>query len=176
MQAPMDYWMLEDFSLDPEQVNNTANTLPISSSLQSDLTYSSLNVSEQMQSQQAALPVTQREFSSPTQIMHDTPHNIRPTFSTPTHLNEIAIQTPIAIGTIFTTSTPSKYTVKCTLPRCGKTFGRPYDFYRHFNGTHVMTEFHWCPQEDCLRNAHGNQPFPRRDKVKDHLRQAHGIE
>ncbi|KAH9873068.1 hypothetical protein J1614_005465 [Plenodomus biglobosus] len=84
---------------------------------------------------------------------------------------------PIAL--IFTTPSQSKYIVKCSLPRCGKTFNRPYDFYRHYNGAHAEEEVqkrHWCPEEECHRSeAYGDHPFPRRDKLKDHLRQAHGI-
>ncbi|CBY00700.1 hypothetical protein IAQ61_011606 [Plenodomus lingam] len=94
-----------------------------------------------------------------------------------TTLQDITKSPPIAA--IYSTPTPSKYLIKCSAARCCKTYNRPYDFYRHHNGAHAeecMKTMHWCPVKGCPRSqAHGNHPFPRRDKVKDHLRQGHGI-
>jgi len=50
------------------------------------------------------------------------------------------------------------------------------DILRHYNGAHaVKKKAFWCPKDGCARNrVGGNNPFPRKDKLKDHLRQAHG--
>lgn len=48
---------------------------------------------------------------------------------------------------------------------------------RHYNGSHaVEKKAFWCPLAACARNeAAGGNPFPRKDKMMDHVRQAHGL-
>ncbi|KAH7350403.1 hypothetical protein BKA66DRAFT_476284 [Pyrenochaeta sp. MPI-SDFR-AT-0127] len=78
---------------------------------------------------------------------------------------------------MYSTSSPRKYLYECSFPQCGRTFGRAVDFDRHFNGAHASEEekmVFWCPIIGCNRSEkEGNRAFPRKDKVGDHLRQAH---
>ncbi|KAH7350404.1 hypothetical protein BKA66DRAFT_476285 [Pyrenochaeta sp. MPI-SDFR-AT-0127] len=80
-----------------------------------------------------------------------------------------------SIGIIYSTSIPRKYIFKCSAPRCGKTFNRSYDFDRHYNGAHVVEKtVHWCLISGCNRSeGNGSQPFPRNDKMIDHVRKMH---
>ncbi|OSS53705.1 hypothetical protein B5807_01620 [Epicoccum nigrum] len=65
---------------------------------------------------------------------------------------------------------------RCLVSECHRSYGRWPDFLRHYNGAHaVKKKAFWCPKDGCARNrVGGNNPFPRKDKLKDHLRQAHG--
>ncbi|KAF2994917.1 hypothetical protein E8E13_000524 [Curvularia kusanoi] len=64
---------------------------------------------------------------------------------------------------------------KCLLPQCSRCHGRWHEFARHYNGKHAANpKVWWCPEAGCARSeATENKPFPREDKLKDHLRQAH---
>jgi uncharacterized C2H2 Zn-finger protein len=65
---------------------------------------------------------------------------------------------------------------RCRISGCHGTFGRWPDFMRHYNGAHaVEKKVYWCPSGGCMRSEAGNNPFPRKDKMMDHVRQAHGI-
>jgi hypothetical protein len=66
---------------------------------------------------------------------------------------------------------------ECKMHRCRRRYSRWPDFMRHYNGSHaIKKKTFWCPLADCPRNkATGDKPFPRKDKVMDHVRQAHGL-
>jgi hypothetical protein len=57
-----------------------------------------------------------------------------------------------------------------------KSFSRPAELKRHNITTHASQKSeHWCPILGCKRSmAMGIKAFPRKDKLKDHLRQMHG--
>ncbi|KAJ8105872.1 hypothetical protein OPT61_g9918 [Boeremia exigua] len=63
----------------------------------------------------------------------------------------------------------------CLASGCHGSYGRWADFTRHYKGTHAVNKnAFWCPENECRRNkANGSHPFPRKDKLEDHLRQAH---
>ncbi|KAF1833446.1 hypothetical protein BDW02DRAFT_500548 [Decorospora gaudefroyi] len=68
---------------------------------------------------------------------------------------------------------------KCNRANCEhKTFNRPAELKRHHNTTHSVKkpEF-WCPVSRCERSAHVRmKSFPRKDKLKDHVRLMHSEE
>lgn len=67
---------------------------------------------------------------------------------------------------------------RCAIRCCrGKTFSRWTDFFRHYNGAHApdKTVF-WCPVADCSRHeGRRSRPFPRKDKMMDHVAKKHGL-
>ncbi|KAJ8105499.1 hypothetical protein OPT61_g10138 [Boeremia exigua] len=67
---------------------------------------------------------------------------------------------------------------ECLVCRRRRKYNRWPDFLRHYNGAHaVERKVFWCPKDGCARSkANGNNPFPRKDKMNDHLRQAHSDE
>lgn len=68
--------------------------------------------------------------------------------------------------------------IQCAFPECrGRTFGRKYDYDRHYNGTHASRPtVWWCTVVGCDRSAaERGKPFPRKDKRNDHLRKVHSI-
>ncbi|KAF2854064.1 hypothetical protein T440DRAFT_476007 [Plenodomus tracheiphilus IPT5] len=112
------------------------------------------------------MPLTTQRFPTANIFQHYPPMTAGFTSQPPPQTLTTLNSSTLPIAVILTTPTPGRYTVKCTSPRCGKTFNRQYDFYRHYNGTHNMAEVHWCPENFCHRNeVYGDQPFPRRDKV-----------
>lgn len=115
-----------------------------------------------MHTTQSPLPQGIRTAVPPTEAASPQPPNSTATFYP-------------QIGFIYSTSTPRKYLFKCNSPRCGKTFQRSYEFDRHYNGAHALEKtVYWCPVEGCPRSeGAGNQPFPRNDKMTDHLRKVH---
>lgn len=56
-----------------------------------------------------------------------------------------------------------------------QTFGRWADLKRHHNGAHAAAPtIFWCEYEGCPRSRKvGNSPFPRKDKLGDHVRVMH---
>ncbi|KAH7385266.1 hypothetical protein DE146DRAFT_769015 [Phaeosphaeria sp. MPI-PUGE-AT-0046c] len=62
---------------------------------------------------------------------------------------------------------PSAQTAPVCPHGCRGTFGRPGEYRRHM-GKHANPTF-FCTQRGCLKS------FYRKDKLKDHLRQGHGI-
>ncbi|KAI8941083.1 hypothetical protein NX059_002323 [Plenodomus lindquistii] len=80
------------------------------------------------------------------------------------------------VGSAYATSEPDIFIFKCCDSRCvGKTFGRWYDLKRHHDGTHaVQKPAFWCHMPGCKRNiVAGGRSFPRKDKLRDHLRKMH---
>ncbi|KAF2824779.1 hypothetical protein CC86DRAFT_265659, partial [Ophiobolus disseminans] len=74
------------------------------------------------------------------------------------------------------TSDPQAFLFHCTFPRCRKrTFGRWYDFNRHYKGAHAVEKtVFWCPVAGCVRSEGGNnRPFPRKDKMATHALKKH---
>lgn len=68
--------------------------------------------------------------------------------------------------------------IRCPFERCnGRTFGRLYDYERHFNGAHAENPtVYWCDVVGCGRSrAEGGRPFHRKDKRNDHTRKVHRI-
>jgi hypothetical protein len=68
---------------------------------------------------------------------------------------------------------------KCNHANCEyRTFSRPAELKRHYTTTHASRKpALWCPFATCERSAIiGIKPFPRKDKLKDHIRQRHGHE
>jgi hypothetical protein len=83
------------------------------------------------------------------------------------------------IGSMYSTDSHDSYSFKCYDTECkNATFGRWYDFKRHYNGAHAAAPIvFWCEIEGCPRSkAAGDRPFPRKDKVKDHFESVHGGE
>jgi hypothetical protein len=81
------------------------------------------------------------------------------------------------IGTMYSEGELEEFVFECGAPGCaGKTFGRWYDFKRHFNGAHATVRaVYWCPAHGCARGeAVGERPFPRKNKVNDHVEAMHG--
>lgn len=62
----------------------------------------------------------------------------------------------------------------CSEPQChGRTFGRRQELVRHYNGAHAPPDagnMFWCAVPGCDR---GVRPFPRKDKLNDHVRKVH---
>jgi hypothetical protein len=66
---------------------------------------------------------------------------------------------------------------KCNHANCEyRTFSRPAELKRHHTTTHASRKpALWCPFAMCERSATiGAKSFPRKDKLKDHVRQKHG--
>jgi hypothetical protein len=89
---------------------------------------------------------------------------------------ELANNSNVMIGSICATSSPDVYVFKCHGAKCASlTFGRWYDFRRHYNGAHAAAPtVYWCDFEGCPRSrGAGDRPFTRKDKVKDHFESMH---
>lgn len=79
------------------------------------------------------------------------------------------------IGNIYRNDETGSYFFQCCNSRCSqKFFRRLYDLGRHHDGRHSTKgpQF-WCAVEGCERSAMGGRSFPRKDKLKDHLRKTH---
>jgi hypothetical protein len=80
------------------------------------------------------------------------------------------------IGSMYSTAIPDSHIFKCNDAKCvSLTFGRWYDFKRHYNGAHATApKVYWCDFEGCPRSKGvGDRPFTRKDKVKDHFESKH---
>jgi hypothetical protein len=78
---------------------------------------------------------------------------------------------------MYSTDEPNTYMFRCSNSACrGKTFSRWYDLRRHYNGAHaIMPIVYWCEDEGCSRSEPaGDRPFPRKDKLADHVEKIHG--
>ncbi|KAF2854096.1 DUF339-domain-containing protein [Plenodomus tracheiphilus IPT5] len=66
-----------------------------------------------------------------------------------------------------------EYVFKCGDLGCSdKSFGRWTDLKRHYEGAHAVARraTFWCAVQGCDRSeAFGDRPFPRKDKLADHL-------
>jgi hypothetical protein len=85
----------------------------------------------------------------------------------------------LLIGSVYSTSEPNTNIIRCDDPGCKKkTFGRWNDFKRHYNGAHARTPIvYWCGVAGCSRSkAAGDRPFPRKDKLNDHIESMHHSE
>jgi hypothetical protein len=66
----------------------------------------------------------------------------------------------------------------CPYPSCSDiTFGRKTELKRHHASCHKgfggdEPQF-WCPVDGCERSIQGGEPFPRQDKMVDHLKRVH---
>ena len=80
------------------------------------------------------------------------------------------------ICSVFRRVSSDDMSFRCLVSECHGSYSRWPDFLRHYYGAHaVEKKAFWCPKDGCARNrAGGNNPFPRKDKLKDHLRHAHG--
>jgi hypothetical protein len=90
--------------------------------------------------------------------------------------SELENNSNVMIGSICATSPPEVYVFKCHGAKCASlTFGRWYDFRRHYNGAHAAAPtVYWCDFEGCPRSRGvGDRPFTRKDKVKDHFESIH---
>jgi len=78
------------------------------------------------------------------------------------------------LGTIEGTNNLGMLVFRCSMPSCiDETFNRWQDFTRHYNGAHVAEDAgdrFWCQVPDCERAV---RPFPRKDKLNDHVRKMH---
>ncbi|KAF2125739.1 hypothetical protein P153DRAFT_252257, partial [Dothidotthia symphoricarpi CBS 119687] len=66
--------------------------------------------------------------------------------------------------------------IKCRQQRCAfKTFGRQAEFERHYKNFHAaQKQQFWCHIISCNHaQAKGGDPFPRKDKLIKHVREAH---
>jgi hypothetical protein len=79
----------------------------------------------------------------------------------------------VNIGYIRATPNLDMYEFRCSTPGCGRSFGRWYDFRRHYDTVHMAKSEFWCAYPGCARSLAGGQPFLGKDKLNDHLRQAH---
>jgi hypothetical protein len=85
----------------------------------------------------------------------------------------------LSIASVYSTDEVDTYTFQCDDPACKKqTFSRWYDFRRHFNGAHAAAPtVYWCDVEGCPRSrAVGDRPFPRKDKLGDHVEAVHDVQ
>ncbi|CAO2653195.1 Nn.00g026060.m01.CDS01 [Neocucurbitaria sp. VM-36] len=87
----------------------------------------------------------------------------------------------IKIGTMYGTASLDAFVFKCSIPECAdKTFRRWYELKRHYNGAHTAEgegEAFWCEVVGCVRSALAcGRPFPRKDKLHDHMRKIHCAE
>lgn len=103
---------------------------------------------------------------------HDDSAGIAP--PQPLSANLHAIQ-PSSCATVIYTTEINDFVVQCASRQClGMTFRRQADFKRHYQSTHApkRTMF-WCSVLNCPRSE-GQRPFPRKDKIMDHIQKVHG--
>jgi hypothetical protein len=94
------------------------------------------------------------------------------THSSPIHPPSVSSN----VCTVHPTPNPRIFVFRCTFPRChAKTFGRWFDFHRHYNGAHASEKtVFWCPVGECSRSeGGGNRGFPRKDKMMVHVEKMH---
>ncbi|KAI8936691.1 hypothetical protein NX059_007083 [Plenodomus lindquistii] len=84
----------------------------------------------------------------------------------------------VMIGYLYSNPSLEHLVFKCSMPYCNnKSFKRCPDLTRHYNGAHTNEgKAFWCDIHGCERsNIVTGRSFPRKDKLKDHKRQAHGV-
>ncbi|OAL54048.1 hypothetical protein IQ07DRAFT_641055 [Pyrenochaeta sp. DS3sAY3a] len=85
----------------------------------------------------------------------------------------------VVIGIILSNGSIRTDRYKCHELDCAaSSFGRLADLKRHNASKHhrnsANRQSFWCPVEGCKRSRNGGgEPFPRKDKMKDHLRCVH---
>lgn len=103
---------------------------------------------------------------------------VTPSFMMPTPSNSATANTVISPDIIE----PSGFSVvgqQSSSPRfscseCGGTFSRSYDVTRHKESVHLGQGKAWCDVVGCKRSmGSGGRPFPRADKLRDHMKKAH---
>ncbi|KAF2125840.1 hypothetical protein P153DRAFT_94865 [Dothidotthia symphoricarpi CBS 119687] len=85
----------------------------------------------------------------------------------------------VKIATVYSPGSSSTAVFSCQSPGCaGRTFSRWPDFKRHYDGAHALEKtIYWCHVSECERSeADGKSPFPRKDKMKDHVRKVHSMD
>lgn len=115
-----------------------------------------------------------------------------PTYTAPTYLAPAQALTPsptpapashlpehVPIGRVLISRDGGKDVYQCVHRQCeGKTFGRLADLKRHRTSCHktpgLKQDEYFCPVPGCPRSKNGRKdPFPRKDKMVDHLTKAH---
>jgi hypothetical protein len=94
----------------------------------------------------------------------------------PTQTEHDVLPAPIIIGYVLSNGITRHDKLKCHQPPCsGVTFKRIQDLKRHNNARHNRHAARfWCPVDGCPRSIKsGGNPFPRKDKMIDHLERAH---
>jgi hypothetical protein len=90
------------------------------------------------------------------------------------NVDSSGIASPRTIGYVTSSST-----FRCTYEKCStKSFGRQAELRRHYGTCHTTPKpVFWCPVRICTRSEHQNeQPFVRRDLMKDHVKRVHGFQ
>ncbi|KAH7070543.1 hypothetical protein BKA63DRAFT_493567 [Paraphoma chrysanthemicola] len=83
----------------------------------------------------------------------------------------------ILVGSVYTTNEPEAHVFRCSNFACrSKSFGRWAELKRHYNAAHAVTPvIYWCEVGGCERSeGMGDRPFPRKDKLGDHVEKIHG--
>jgi hypothetical protein len=94
----------------------------------------------------------------------------------PTPIDHDANPAHTIIGYILSNGITRHDRFKCRQPSCsGVTFKRIQDLKRHNNTHHSRHAGRfWCPVDGCARSMKsGGNPFPRKDKMIDHLERVH---
>ena len=107
-------------------------------------------------------------------VMFPTNTIISPSIDSP-FISNTTMKTSIA--SMYSTDEPDAYIFQCDDSACKqRTFNRWYDFRRHYNGAHATAPtVYWCESTGCPRSkAVGDRPFPRKDKLNDHIQAIHG--
>jgi hypothetical protein len=88
-----------------------------------------------------------------------------------------AMSASTKIGNVYRANATGTYLFQCCHRACSHTsFRRVYDVSRRHDSKHATArpQF-WCTVGGCDRSAVvGDRPFPRKDKLKDHVRKVHG--
>ena len=101
----------------------------------------------------------------------------------PTTTNPIADKPePLAhvvVGLLLSNGDARLDRYQCPFPTCAEiSFGRPAELKRHHASRHKgygsRKPRYWCPVQGCNRSKTGKRgPFPRKDKMMDHLERIH---
>jgi hypothetical protein len=99
-----------------------------------------------------------------------------PTFidlTTETSDSDADVDVEVIIGTVLKSGKFKCYNVACV----GRSFGRYLELKRHYKGTHTKELAFWCKVPSCERSqGAGRCSFPRKDKLRDHVRTVYGRE
>ncbi|KAH7136016.1 hypothetical protein B0J11DRAFT_176984 [Dendryphion nanum] len=80
------------------------------------------------------------------------------------------------IGVILSHPEIRKDLYACCMPQCSsKSFSRIQELKRHYRGKHSnYKREYWCQAPGCERSeTKGDRPFPRKDKLADHVERVH---